>query len=338
MRAQHDILTDLLQQLGVPHTQTWSSAQFASLAFPSWFGLSRLLAAYGVDSEGVTLSDKSEVAKLTPPFVAAMRGGSVIVTSIDTEHGVISYLTEGVAETMPLADWTADWTGKALLAFPRKGSAEPDLAGHRLVELALRAKRVVLWALAALLSAWCFIDNRLWHPANLPVVLVLDCCGLLMSWMLLQKTVHVRSAAADRVCGVLQAGGCDSVLETKASSFFGIFSWSEVGFAYFSVSLLALLVFPAQTAVWLALVNVCCLPFTVWSISYQKWVLHTWCTLCVSVQTLLWLLFAAYLCGGWWHGLSQAPVMALLALIASYGVVLLATNRLTTFIKALSKK
>ena len=52
--------------------------------------------------------------------------------------------------------------------------------------------------------------------------------------------------------------GCDSVLETKASKFFGIFGWSEVGFSYFSVSLLTLLIFP-QWICYLALLQ-CLLP------------------------------------------------------------------------------
>lgn len=332
--ADRGLLCDLLTQLGVPHTQQWSQQQFAAMTFPSWFGLTKLLGTYGVDSEGVSLSDKAEITKLPLPFIAAMPGGSVIVTSL--AGGKAAYLTRGVAETMPLADFRRDWTGKALLLFPKPDASEPGLAAHRLLEFIGRAKRVALWVLGILLFAWGFIVGKLWHPANLPVVLVLDCCGLLMSWMLLQKTVNIHSRAADKVCGVLEAGGCDSVLKTKASSFFGIVSWSEVGFAYFSVSLLALLAFPRQTEVWLALLNVCCLPFTVWSISYQKFVLKTWCTLCVSVQTLLWLLFAAYLCGGWWHGLSEAPIMALLALLASYGFVLLAVNRLDVFIKKLN--
>ena len=125
---------------------------------------------------------------------------------------------------------------------------------------------------------------------------------------------------------MLQKGGCDSILELKASKFFGIFSWSEVGFTYFSVSLLALLVFP-QWICYLALCNACCLPFTFWSIWYQRFKAHKWCTLCVSVQATLWLLFFCYLCGGWFRGAFPLRI-EFFVLGVTYVTVLMALNRI----------
>lgn len=54
-----------------------------------------------------------------------------------------------------------------------------------------------------------------------------------------------------------------------------------------------------QTLPVLAAINILCLPYTVWSISYQKFKAKVWCTLCVCVQATLWALFATYLLGGW---------------------------------------
>ena len=129
-------------------------------------------------------------------------------------------------------------------------------------------------------------------------IAAVDIAGLYFTYLLVQKSLNIHNPAADRVCGVLQAGGCDSILELKASKFFGIFGWSEVGFAYFSVSLLTLLLFP-NLLPELALCNLCCLPFTFWSIWYQRFRAHKWCTLCVCVQGSLWLLFFSYCFGGW---------------------------------------
>ena len=116
------------------------------------------------------------------------------------------------------------------------------------------------------------------------------------------------------------------MLETKASSFFGIFSWSEVGFTYFSVSLLALLIFP-QWICYLAACNILCLPFTFWSIWYQKFRARNWCTLCVSVQATLWLLFFCYLGGGWIAGIFPLRI-EFFVLGVTYAVVLMALNRI----------
>ena len=95
-----------------------------------------------------------------------------------------------------------------------------------------------------------------------------------------------------------ERGGCDVIATSKASRLFGVFSWSEIGFGYFGVSLVTLLLYPH---LWpaLAACNILCLPYTVWSLTYQKFVARHWCTLCVGVQLTLWALFLCWLAGGW---------------------------------------
>lgn len=58
---------------------------------------------YGVEGEGIKLASPGDITKLTPPFIAKTGGGLVIVTGITDEN--INYLTQGVAEKMPLNDF-----------------------------------------------------------------------------------------------------------------------------------------------------------------------------------------------------------------------------------------
>lgn len=186
----------------------------------------------------------------------------------------------------------------ALLAFPDRSSAEPDYRSHRITGLVSRSSGYILAAAFAAVFAYFFVTRHIYAHASLIVVAALDLFGLWLSYMLLQKSVGIHTRTSEHVCGVLERGGCDSIMELKVSKLFGVFSWSEVGFGYFGVSLVALLAFPD---LWgqLALFNVCCLPYTLWSIWYQRFRAHHWCTLCVGVQATLWLIFAAYLAGGW---------------------------------------
>lgn len=324
------LLSDFLTALSVPHTPRYTDTQFASMPFKSLFGLSKLLSDYGVDSEGLMLNDRMEIHKLTPPFLAHTPRGFVIVTQINSDS--VEYLTEGVTENMPLDEFRRAWDGRVFLAFPRPDAAEPGYAAHARLRFFDRAKRVLFVLLAVLLFAWLFISNGIYQHVTLILATVCDLLGLGFTFMLVQKSMNIKSRAADRVCGVLQQGGCDTVLETKASSFFGIFSWSEVGFTYFSVSLLTLLIFPQWTC-YLAACNVCCLPFTLWSIWYQKFRAKAWCTLCVSVQATLWLLFACYLTGGWLRGVFPLRI-EFFVLAASYAFVLLLLNRIMPLMKS----
>ncbi len=290
------LINDYLSALGVPHTESYTSQRLNEMPFHTLYGFTKLLEEYGVKSEGYRLSDKSELAKITPPFLASTPAGFVIVTGIDRD--TVSYRSLGVDEKVPADEFKEAWDGTVVLSYPAENASEPDYAVHARIDFFMRAKKWVLAASCLILFAYLFIVNGLYRHVSTILVAAIDIAGLYFTYLLVQKSLKIHNPAADRVCKVLQDGGCDSILEMKASKFFGLFGWSEVGFAYFSVSLITLLLLPDMLP-WLALCNVCCLPFTFWSIWYQKFRAHKWCTLCVCVQASLWLLFFSYLSGGW---------------------------------------
>ena len=321
--TDHTLVTDLLTVLKVPFTKDYTKQRFETMPFKTLFGVSQLLKEYGVESKGYQLEDKTELTKISVPFIAQTQGGLVIVTKVKNDS--FAYLTQGVAETIPAKEFEEISTGVVLLPSVKKGAREPEYSKHLTTVIINNSKKVLLWLLAGLLTAYLIVIHDLWHYWSFWGLLSVECFGIWITYMLVQKSLSIKSHVADKVCGVLQEGGCDSILKTNASSFFGIFSWSEVGFTYFGVSLLAMLISPA-TIHWLSLINICCLPFTVWSISYQKFVAKHWCTLCVCVQASLWLQFICYLLGGW-----MKPVFPLdlgfFALGATFIMVLLALNK-----------
>lgn len=321
--SDHTLVTDLLTVLTVPFTTKYTKQRFKTMPFKTLFGVSQLLKEYGVESKGYKLEDKKELTKLPLPFISQTQGGLVIVTKIS--NTTVDYLTQGISETLPLSEFEEISTGIVLLPSVQNGAKEPEYSKHLTDVIINVSKNVLLGALAGVLSAYLIVINDLWHYWSFWGLLAVDCFGIWLTYMLVQKSLSIKNHVADKVCGVLQEGGCDSILKTGASSFFGIFSWSEVGFTYFGVSLLAMLISPS-TIHWLSLINICCLPFTIWSISYQKFIAKHWCTLCVCVQASLWLQFICYLLGGW-----MKPVFPLdlgfFALGATFVMVLLALNK-----------
>lgn len=317
------LFSNFLEQLGVPHTVDYSDGRFAGMPFKSLFGMSKLLEEYGVPNEGVMISDKSEIKKLGVPFLAQTPEAFVIVTDVGDD--AVGYISQGEAETAPYDTFVDAWTGVALLAYPGADAGEPDYRAHADIEMVKRSKVWVLCGCVAALFVYLFVSNGIYRSVSTVMLTVLNLAGLGATYLLLLKSQKVHSRFADRVCGVVEEGGCDDVLETKASSFFGIFSWSEVGFAYFSVSLLALLVFPGNIGC-LAAINVCCLPFSFWSVWYQKYRAKAWCTLCLSVQAILWLSFVCYLAGDWLHGIFPLRLPFFVTGVC-YVTVLLALNR-----------
>ena len=64
-------------------------------------------------------------------------------------------------------------------------------------------------------------------------MLLVNMVGVYISWLLLQKQMHVENRYADKICSLFKQKDCNNVLETKAAKLFGIIGWSEIGFSYF---------------------------------------------------------------------------------------------------------
>ena len=109
--------------------------------------------------------------------------------------------------------------------------------------------------------------------------------------------MHIQSNYADKICLLFSKGDCNNVLESNAAKLFGIFGWSEIGLGYFTANVLLLLFFQ-QTVHLLALINIFALPYSFWSVWYQKVKAKQWCTLCLIVQVLLWAIFISNLLFG----------------------------------------
>jgi hypothetical protein len=324
-----NLFTSYLTALGVPFTPEASAKAFDGMSFKSLFGLSRLLTSYGIENQALQLADISQLRQIPTPFMAQTAGGFVVVESISPDGYTFS--SKNGKQTVETADFEDDATGIVLLAYPDDNSAEPDYASHRFYSLAAKAKLWVLVLCAAALLVYGFVASRLWSNLSTVLLVLVDFAGIGVTWLLILKSLKVSSKSADSLCGILKEHGCDTVLEQKASKFFGLFGWSEVGFAYFTVCTALLFIFPQHIGC-LALINGCCLPFTVWSIWYQRFRLHTWCTLCVMTQCILWLQFLCYFFGGWWHYAFPLSV-PFFAMAAAFVVALLTLNRIVTFIE-----
>ena len=298
------------------------------MPFKSLFGMGKLLEEYKVKSAGYQFSDPSEMLKLSTPYIAKTNGGLIIVSSYDAAKGQVEYLSDGKRETISSEEFVKVMPGTVFLAFPEADSAEPDYLLHCRDIFFTQAKKFTLIGLLAALFLYLWISNGIYKHVSSYFIALFDCLGLIFSTFLLQKTLKIHNPAADRVCKVIEEGGCDSVLKTSASSFFGIFSWSEVGFAYFFVSLMCLLIFPQFTG-YLALCNLFCLPFSFWSVWYQKFRAKAWCTLCLGVQATLWILALCYLLGGWWETMFPLHI-EFPVLIGTYALTLLVLNKIST--------
>lgn len=328
MTADNTILSRWLTLLGVHHTAAYTDSRFKTMPFPTLFGLSTLLREYKVEAHGFSIDNKADIDHLPMPFIAPVNNRFVIVSAIDGDK--LHYCSVGVGEDIPVEKFTEAWSGVAFIAKTSPESCEPSYFKHRLAEIMTSVRNVALWVVGLALFAWFFITRGDLHNWGTIALAAIDVFGLWLSYMLVGKDLGVKSKRSDAVCKVLQEGGCDVIAHSVASTFLGIFHWSEVGLTYFGVGLATLLLFPEMTG-WLAAINICALPYTIWSITYQKFVARTWCTMCVGVQLTLWLQFVVFICSGW-IGRIFPLKWETLALIGVYAFAFLLLNKIKAFI------
>ncbi len=126
------------------------------------------------------------------------------------------------------------------------------------------------------------------------LILLLKVVGLTASWLLLLGSLRV--PFFKRFCPKSPVFDCQRVIDSPAGTVFGLIHTADLGVLYFGGSLLVL-VFTAFSpgfyyqVVWLGLLNLLTLPYTIFSVSYQAFKVGKWCALCLIVQAVFWMEF-----------------------------------------------
>jgi uncharacterized membrane protein len=296
VKAQN-VFVNYLALLGVKHTKSFSEQFFNEHPHKyNLYGLSKMLSDYGVKSAGISIPDKAnDITEIQTPFIAQFGGDFAIVSEVASSN--VSFVWRGLNHSSPIAKFIEAWTGVVLLAESSEKSIEPDYKEHRKAERLTFLKKASFFFVIGLIAVFAYIHNSLYVSLGISLLLILNLIGVSIGWMLLLKQLKVQSRYADKICSLFKQKDCNDVLESEGAKLFGIIGWSEIGFGYFVVNVLLLLFSPTMMLSAIALINIFTLPFTLWSVWYQR-IVKQWCALCVIVLVLLWSIFAINLLFG----------------------------------------
>ncbi|MCM1021468.1 MAG: vitamin K epoxide reductase family protein [Muribaculum sp.] len=325
--AKYTLFTRYLDLLGIPFTFRYSNMRFR--AYPSKIAIiatDDLMTEYGAKMTMTHPSDKAELTNLNLPAMVQLESSdSLIVTSINNGN-VVTINANGEQTITPLEKFVESWNGKSVSVININNCCETNYSKHHFQQTSAIVERWVLALCSLFLLFYFAITNGLFKSWPALALLALYSIGILICRLLILKQSNSESHAADRVCKVIQQNGCSTVLHHDGASLFGLFPWCEIGMTYFSVSFLALLLWP-ECLPWLAAASACCLPYTIWSVSYQKFKIHAWCTLCLCVQSLFWIIFIVCLTGKCFYGVFPLRFQ-LVVLLVCYLTTLLLIHKL----------
>lgn len=291
-----NILTAMLQHLGVKYTSEYANKLYNEHPYKeNMFGLSMMLSTYGIKNMGIRVK-KEDIDKLPVPFVAHLNDQFATVYKVKNRR--IHYAIGEIDMTINEEIFREMWTGTVLIAEASPEPQEPNYKSNLKKQILHQWQRILCITMIAICFILTYKANKLYDDPETTIMLCLNLIGVYIGYLLVLKQMHIQSKYADKVCTLLKRGDCNNILESSAAKLFGIVSWSELGLCYFSTNIFILLVFP-NLLPYYALINICVLPYSLWSIWYQKYRAKQWCPLCLCVQVLFWMIFAGNFYWGW---------------------------------------
>lgn len=216
------------------------------------------------------------------------------------------------------------WSGIILVVESSEKSIEPNYKRHKIEENTNFIQKLLLLLGGVATIGLTLYQNHIFQNWGLVLLLILNLAGLYIGGFLIQKQINPHNNIADKVCSSFAKSRCNDILKQPAAKFMGIIGWSEVGICYFFSNIFLLLYTPYLLP-YLSLVLFLTLPYSFWSIWYQKFKAKIWCPLCLIVQLLFWLLLITNLI----FNLIQIPnfkVLDILSVGLIYGIPLLLLN------------
>ena len=354
MKNGQNPFVTLLNLLKVKHTQDFSNQYFNEHPHKNnLFGLSKMLSDYGVENAGTRIADKeNDLPQIECPFIAHAGADFVVVYKVESTSkspkgdftsdqpeksnlplqgagGKVHYFWNGKKIAVTVQQFIQSWTGFILLAETTPHSGEPDYQEHRKRELFAIAQKSLLFLTGVLLLGIAYFKNSLYKNLGISLLLLINLIGSYISYLLVLKQMHIHSRYADKICSLFSKSDCNNVLEMDAAKLWGIFGWSEIGLGYFVANVLLLLFLP-QTVFLLAILNLFTLPYSLWSVWYQKVIARQWCALCLVVQVLLWSIFIINLVFGYIQitALSYSIIPLFIFIVCTYAISVFSLNLL----------
>lgn len=304
--------TSLLGLLNIKYTKHYSEKIYAEHPNRNnLLGLSQMLREYNIANEGIEVDDKKtfDLFSVKLPFIAQMGTGFAVVSKITGNK--ISCIINDLEIIIDRDTFIKSWKGVLLLVEPNEDSIEPDFNAHQKDLFIQNVKKGLL--VGAFVGAFIIslIANKQFWNIGLVLLLLVNLCGVYISFLLLQKQLNVKSRIAEKLCSVFSKGDCNDILNTNAAQLFGLISWSEIGAGYF-IGNLIIISFAPFLIPYVAAINLLILPYSFWSVWYQKFKAKQWCILCLIVQLILWLILTINIVFGHFmiHGYTLEQIIA----------------------------
>ncbi|GAA4419070.1 hypothetical protein GCM10023187_53050 [Nibrella viscosa] len=259
--------------------------------YPSMLALSETLTEVGVRNAALHLESIEQLDELPTPFLAHLnyKGGWYVVVNKLKDERITYTDSEKGTITEELTDFQKKWTNVVLLAEVDSLSGEDGYESKHKIELISQLRKLFIIGSFFLTLMIILVNINQYLTLSDWLLIINRTLGLFVSVLLVYKTLGFRDPLAEQLCSFTPQINCDKILKSKASKLFEWLSWAEIGMLYFISGIFLIFlsaIFPSikhLNSVFSLLV----LPYSFFSIYYQRFVVQQWCSLCTFIQVIL---------------------------------------------------
>lgn len=290
-----------LDYVGIRHTKMYHKGLISdNIDQDTFSGIRKILLNYKINSIGLRLS-LSELKKIKDdPIILQIDNGNntvefvILIKSFENKYVYINELGETIIEN--IQQFEKKWKGVILFPEVTEDSEEENYYQHLILGFATAIKKGIISFFFLFVFLWLLIEQEIIRFPDI-LLISLYAIGVAICSLLVLQSLNIDNLLAKKICGINKKTSCKNVLNSKGAKLFNLIGWGEIGIIYFTGCLLSLILIPSSLPLlfWL---NIFSLPYAVWSLLYQHYIVKQWCVLCLIVQLLFGLLFLVFLYNG----------------------------------------
>lgn len=262
------------------------------------------LTEWRIDNVGVRL-EAEDLPNVKIPSLTMMKNRSFVVLG-EVNDGQVHYLDMNQGwQSEKLEDFVQKWIGITILATVNVNSGEKDYELNRKqafidgLRWPFMLVALLILVMVSIATGFNIYNDTLstWLP-----LLLVKTLGIGVGALLIIEHLDKHNPVVMKLCGFSTITSCQEVTESPAGTLFGWLSMAEVGLFYFIGSTLTLTFALTSSSgdlltvlLFLALLNITTLPYSLFSIAYQAIVVKKYCPLCVSAMVLFWMEFIIFI-------------------------------------------
>jgi uncharacterized membrane protein len=288
------VIQRAVRYFGIPVTSgTVKEALKSHPHYPSFKSICDTLTEWKVEHYPLRYQP-DELRELDAPYIVHFKngGGQLAFVSKINNNIVTFYDNYKTKQEAAFEDFTEKASGAVILLNPDERSGEKDnrkkWQDELISKLVLPVTIVTLFLFISTMVVNSFNGGEVFFQLKAGSILLTKTIGIVLSVLIILHEFEVRLALTDKLCHLSKATNCNTVLNDKASKIFGWFGWADAGFIYFTGCLLFLFHYQGvEKYSLLAILSALSVPYPVFSIYYQGFVLRKWCPMCLGVQLIL---------------------------------------------------